>query len=196
MLTEQMYLKIRESILGKLSTELAPDLLYHCLEHTIDVETQAERIARNEHRSEAEIRLIKLACLYHDTGFLTTYAGHELAGCSIARKELAEFGLEERDISSVCGMIMATRIPQTPTTKLEEIICDADLDYLGREDFWPISKNLFRELQARNMINSENDWNLVQIKFFHQHTYFTDTTRVLREPGKLKHLEMISEMVQ
>ena len=35
----------------------------------------------------------------------------------------------------------ATKIPQTPLTKLEEIICDADLDYLGREDFFEISRS-------------------------------------------------------
>ena len=40
---------------------------------------------------------------------------------------------------------MATEIPQNPKTHLEMIMCDADLDYLGRYDFETISNNLYTE---------------------------------------------------
>lgn len=57
------------------------------------------------------------------------HAGHEFEGCLIARTALPGFGYTGEDIM-ICGMIMATKIPQSPTNILEEIICDADLDYL------------------------------------------------------------------
>lgn len=185
------YESICEKVLRALSNGLAADLYYHCVEHTMDVEAQAERIARAENITEEDLFLLKIACLYHDSGFLSTYAAHEEASCVIAKKELAEAGLTNSEIETICGMIMATRIPQTPHTKLEEIICDADLDYLGREDFFPISSNLFRELKARNLVSSEPEWNEIQRKFFMQHTYFTATTKNLRDQQKAAHLEII-----
>jgi len=75
---------------------------------------------------------------------------------------------------------VATTIPQTPLTKLEQIICDADLNYLGRDDFSEISNILFLELKARGFVKTENEWNLIQIKYFNQHHYFTNINKKLR----------------
>jgi hypothetical protein len=90
-------------------------------------------------------------------------------------------------------MIMATKIPQTPHNKLEEIICDADLDYLGREDFFPIAQTLFSEWKSRFFIVEENEWNQVQFNFFKLHHYFSSTNKSLRGPLKLKHYKMIED---
>ena len=62
-------------------------------------------------------------------------------------------------------MIMATKIPQSPRNGLEEIICDADLDYLGRDDFYEIGATLFEELKAYNVLQNEREWNRIQVKF-------------------------------
>ncbi|MCK9612757.1 MAG: hypothetical protein PHR81_00260 [Bacteroidales bacterium] len=40
---------------------------------------------------------------------------------------------------------MATKIPTKLKNKLEKLLCDADLDYLGREDYMEISNRLRRE---------------------------------------------------
>ncbi len=180
----------------KLSDHLSKDLHYHGIHHTIDVEIQAGRIAKSEKiNNKEDIYLLKLASLYHDTGFLITYKEHELAGCNFARNELPEFGLTPKQIEIICGMIMATKIPQTPLTKLEEIICDADLDYLGRDDFFNISHTLFMELQKRKILSSEKDWNDIQINFIKKHNYFTDTNKKSREKKKLNHLELIQKKI-
>jgi len=196
MLKKEVYETIRAKILHYLEANLSKDLLYHGVHHTIDVEKQAIRIAKNENiRDDDDLFLLKVACLYHDTGFLFTYRDHEVAGCNLAKKELPEYGLTPEQIDIICGMIMATKIPQTPHNKLEEIICDADLDYLGRADFTPISNTLFLELKARNYVLTENDWNLIQINFFKHHNFFTPTTKKLREQQKQHYLEMIEAMM-
>ncbi len=188
---------IRTHVLKKLSNQLSHDLYYHCVEHTIDVQEQAGRIAAAENITNPEdLFLLGIACLYHDTGFIFTYNTHEEVGCDLAREELPGFGLNKHQIEQVCGMINATRIPQAPQTKLEEIIADADLDYLGREDFFPISHQLFRELKAKHFLETENDWNLVQVKFFKQHKYFTESTIALRAEKKQVHLEMIEATLE
>lgn len=195
MVANSLYKTIRTAILNKLSTQLSKDLSYHSVQHTIDVETQAERIALNENIGGHKLFLLKVACLYHDSGFLTTYREHEIAGCVLAREELPAHGFKPDELDIICGMIMATRIPQTPLNKLEEIICDADLDYLGREDFDPISRNLYLELKTKGFVKAENDWNIIQVNFFKQHAYFTDTDKKLRGPLKQQHLEMIEAML-
>jgi len=196
LIADTLYKTIRSAILDKLAAHLPKELTYHSVHHTVDVETQAERIALNEHINEHELFLLKLACLYHDSGFLTTYREHEIAGCKLAREELPSYGIKPGELDIICGMIMATRIPQTPLNKLEEIICDADLDYLGRNDFIPISKNLYLELKAKGFVHSENDWNIIQVNFFKQHTYFTGTDKKLRAHVKQQHLEMIEALLE
>lgn len=197
MFTKELYETIKSNVLNNLDQNLSKDLFYHCVEHTIDVELQAERIALSENVcDEEDLFLLKTACLYHDSGFLFTYREHEAAGCDLVMKELPAYGLTPRQVEVICGLIAATKIPQTPLSLLEEIICDADLDYLGRDDFFPISNNLFLELKAKNFVVTENDWNLIQVKFFKQHTYFTTTTKNMREEQKQKHLAMIETMIQ
>ncbi len=196
MLAQKNFELIRKEILSYLDKNLSKDLYYHSVHHTIDVELQAERIALNENiTSEEDLYLLRIACLYHDSGFLFAYTDHEDAGCNLAIINLKAFDLTDKQIGIVCGLIQATKIPQTPLTKLEEIICDADLDYLGREDFFEISYSLFLELKAKQIVVSENDWNQVQVKFFKQHHYFTSTSKKLREKQKQVYLEMIEATV-
>ncbi|MEP7109842.1 MAG: HD domain-containing protein [Ferruginibacter sp.] len=194
--TKKTFEIIRSKILLTLDNNLAKDLLYHCTDHTIDVEMQAERIALNEKIfNQDDLFLLKVACLYHDSGFIFTYNEHETAGCNLAMNELPAYGLSSKELDIIRGLIMATKLPQTPQSRLEEVICDADLDYLGRDDFFSISNNLFLEFRSRGFVASENEWNRVQIKFFKEHKYFTDTTKILRERKKLEHLEMIEALI-
>ena len=82
---------------------------------------------------------------------------------------------------------MATKIPQSPKNHLEEILADADLDYLGRDDFEKISERLFQELA----LNDRNEWNKIQISFFEKHNYFTDSAKRMRNEKKQENLEKI-----
>lgn len=196
MISGDTYKKVKSQILQKLETGLSKDLYYHGIHHTLDVLKEAERIAKKENTiNNEDLLLLKIACLYHDSGFLVIYNGHEEEGCKMVREELPAFQFSEQQINIICGGIMATRIPQTPLNKLEEIICDADLDYLGRPDFFPISNTLFKEMKDRGWSIDEKDWNKKQIAFFKSHHYFTETSKNLREPEKQRHLEMIKAMI-
>jgi hypothetical protein len=74
---------------------------------------------------------------------------------------------------------------------LEEVMCDADLDYLGRDDFWEISDKLRRELKEHGKINSDRKWDEIQVGFFEKHRYFTQTSIALRQDKKMFHLQQI-----
>ena len=85
-------------------------------------------------------------------------------------------------------MIMATKIPQSPKNKLEKIICDADLDYLGRDDFEPISNSLYKEFLDFGFVKDHNDWMQKQVGFLESHHYFTKSSQELRQPKKTDQL--------
>jgi uncharacterized protein len=147
---------LKEKILTMLSLHTDPVLTYHTVKHTADVLQSAERIALEEGiTNEKKLLLLKVAALYHDTGFLHTYKGHEEKSCEMVRKDLANSDFSAGDINTICSIIMATRIPQSPKTHLEEIICDADLDYLGRDDFVVISNQLRNEFFQLGIVHTE-----------------------------------------
>lgn len=184
-------------ILSVLTQELSPTLYYHGLHHVFDVVEAASRIARAECITNREsLDLLKTAALFHDVGFLLTYKGHEEVGCDYVRQMLPRFGYEPAQIGTICGMIMATQIPQSPQTKLEEILCDADLDYLGRPDFEPIAHSLYDELKAREMVADELAWNRIQVSFLSNHHYWTPTAVATRQAAKEQHLDALRVAVR
>lgn len=88
-------------------------------------------------------------------------------------------------------MIAATEIPQSPKNHLEEIICDADLDYLGRDDFFIIGDRLYAELMTLGIVKNETEWNKLQVKFMESHHYYTTTAQKLRAKKKEKNLQLV-----
>jgi hypothetical protein len=88
-------------------------------------------------------------------------------------------------------MIMATKIPQTPNNHLEQILADADLDYLGRDDFFTIGNKLYDELAMFGIITNERDWNLLQERFLESHNYHTATAISSRNAKKQQNLDII-----
>jgi adenylate cyclase len=160
---------LQELILDKLEKELPQCLYYHNIKHTVDVVTQVELIGIGEGVSDEELLLLKTAALFHDAGHTISYDNHEYFSCLIAREFLPDYGYTSNQIDLICDLIMATKLPPKPSNKLEQIICDADLDYLGRSDMIPVSNTLFMELKERSKIKSMNDWNTTQIKFISGH---------------------------
>jgi predicted metal-dependent HD superfamily phosphohydrolase len=182
------YQKAREYVLKRLEAELPQNLYYHCINHTLDVCKAAEELALCENVKEKDILLLQTAAVYHDIGFVVRYKNNEEVACQIASQTLPGFDYKPDDIEKICHMILATRIPQNPQTHLEQILCDADLDYLGREDFFEIAKTLKLEWMEFGLIESEQEWNQKQVHFFKQHHYFTKTAKEKREGLKNKHL--------
>jgi len=186
---------IQEIILDKLEKELPEYLYYHNVKHTVDVVTEVELMGWAEGCSDEELLLLKMAGLFHDAGHTVSYDEHEFYGTEMVKKYLPEYNYSEKQIEIICETIMATRLPPRPKTLLQKIICDADLDYLGRSDFIPVSNTLYDELKAQNKIGSLNDWNKLQVKFISGHQYFTKTAQSLREVNKQKQIDRIQSLI-
>ncbi len=190
-MTSKEFDRHKIDVLDRLRNKLSKHLYYHSPQHTERVLNAAEFIAKKEKIKGRELLLIKLAALYHDYGFVNTYANHEEEGCRIATEELNALGFKEDDIQKICGMIMATKIPQKAYTRLEEIVADADLEYLGTKDFDHISNKLYLELLYRNPELTIEKWNKIQVDFMENHNYFTEYAKKNLEEKKRKHSQKL-----
>lgn len=190
------YRAAKRYIVSRLRTELSDKLYYHGLHHTMDVLRVVTELCQIEGVGRIEATLAKTAALFHDAGFVKNHhAGHELEGCLLAREALGGFGYSAAHIETICGMIMATKIPQSPQSLLDQILCDADLDYLGRTDFFPIGDSLFAEMVAYQLIESRPAWNRLQVSFLEAHRYHTPTNKARREPAKLENLRAVRALL-
>lgn len=185
--------KAKAFILEKLEKELPKNLKYHNIGHILDVYEASIRYAQLEDINDGDTTLLKTASLFHDSGFIVQAEGHEQISCDIAQKHLPDFGYTQEQIDKIKGMIMATKIPQSPNNHLEEMLADSDLDYLGRDDFEGISNGLFEELKAENKVSDINTWNKIQISFFEKHSYFTESAKRLRNEKKQENLDQIKK---
>ncbi len=186
---------LNDYVLDRLERELPKHLYYHNYKHTIDVTIGVEIIGYGEGVGEEDMLLLKTAALFHDFGQIAGALDHEERGCKIAEEILPGFGYDQEQIKIIKGIIMATKLPPQPKTKLEEIIADADLDYLGRRDMVPVSDTLYQELKVQGIIGSFNDWNKLQVKFLSAHQYFTETARTMRKVNKEEQIERIKELI-
>ena len=187
---------LQEDVYTLLEEHLPKTYFYHNLKHTIDVVVQVEVIGQAEGVSDEDMYILKTAALFHDAGFMRTYNKHEYAGIEIAREMLPNEGYSEEQIQKICDLISCTMMSVEPQTLLEQIICDADLDYLGRNDYVCVSRDLYKELLEQKLVKkNEYEWNLGQIQFLQEHKYYTNYSRSHRNPGKVRHIQWLQEQI-
>ena len=192
---QSRYQKAYDYIIGRMTNEIAPVFYYHNVPHVLDVLESAIRIGTAEKLTPEQMELLKVAVLFHDSGFIKSPINHEATGCMIAKDFLPTIGYSNAEIDEICKLIMATRVPHEPHSLCEQVICDADLDYLGRDDFFTTGNKIFRELFEQGNIENEKAWNELQVKFLEAHRYFTPTAISTRLDKKKKHLEQVRELL-
>ncbi|EAZ81534.1 HD domain-containing protein [Algoriphagus machipongonensis] len=185
------YLTLRKTVLSKLEADLPDYLTYHGLDHTLDVLNVCDQYIRRLNLPEEERYLLRTGAIVHDMGFLKGPANHEEVGSGMAAELMKNLGMPENYIQEVKGLVMATKIPQTPQNSLQKIICDADLDYLGRNDYPEISEKLFKELKFMKVLETEEQWKNLQINFLKAHHFHTPFAIEKREPKKQKWLKKL-----
>ena len=188
----------REYIIGRMRKELNPSLTYHTIEHTLDMHHAAIRLMEMEHfDDEHERMLIETAAIYHDAGMMVSYNDHETQSVLIAGEILPTFGYTLDEIDEVAGLILVTKLPQMPVTLPEKILCDADLDSLGRTDFFLESFKLQLEWKLNGIHQTTlEEWLRFEVKFFSGHEYFTKSGKALRQEQKMKNLLEITSILE
>lgn len=185
--------KAIDYIVSRMRKDLPSRLLYHSLDHTIGVMKSARHIAEAEGVNHEDMKLLLTAAAYHDSGLLKVYEKHEEVSCELAREHLPQFGFTAEQVKAIEGMIRATRVPQSPVTHLEKILCDADLFYLGGEEYESISQRLYDELLQNGYEISDKEWLDIQIAFLKEHHYWTDYSLSRQAANKQAVLSRLEE---
>jgi uncharacterized protein len=188
---ENRFEKIYTKVISELEQGLPNSFVYHNANHTKYVLDKAEKLAHGEEVAGMDLELIKFGALYHDVGFLVDRADHESHGCQIAIKDLGKVFLSTVEVEKICGMIKATKLPQRPQNKLECIIADADLFYLGTAEYVETSQKLFLELKHFDPSIGNEEWLKIQIDFLSSHSFHTKYGKEVLEPIKQKNLEAL-----
>jgi adenylate cyclase len=176
---------MKKDILNRLKSMLPEDLVYHDINHTLNVEKAAIRLARLEGINEIDLILLKTAVYYHDAGFLVKYEENEDYAIKMADSILPFFGYDEQEVQIISEIIEATSSKKKPVTLLQKIMCDADHDYLGRADYYNVAKKLRIELENYNHIMTDLEWIEFQLNFLeNKHEYYTETAKNIRLGGK------------
>ncbi len=183
-------LKIYFHIKAKL--ENSPEVqqfFYHGWMHTKSFFDAICYLGRLENVDDDDFEDLKIAALYHDTGYTTERSdNHEYLSAAIAIKELPLFGVDYHRIYHVCMLIISTIPEIRPVGLLEEIMHDADLEYLGRDYYPYVSELLRREKNIPCRI-----WKEEQISFLNEHRFFTTSAQNLFDNQKEIHIRKLKD---
>ncbi len=161
---------------------------YHHWSHTWEVALRSQQLALQMGLDGHQCSLLRAAAYCHDLGHLVKSAEHEALSVEMAKPIWDELGFSQWDQEQMAAAIRATRIPQKADDLMAQILCDADLFYLGGPDYYPQAEKLYREMKMRGSSLSRREWLDLQIHFLEQHHYWTEPARP-REKEKQKRLE-------
>ena len=189
-------LKLREKIHKDFSEKLDKKYIYHDLDHTKRVIKSAIKIGASYDLSEEQWKVLLTACLLHDFGFIKSHINHEKTGADIAGSILTEYGYNQDQIKSVKSLILVTEAIAIPNNKLESIIRDSDLEYLGSNDFEKISEKLKDEWLICDVVTSEEEFYKLQLDFLINHQFHTEYMRKKGKKLKNKNIRYAHQMVK
>lgn len=161
---------------------------YHGWMHTKTFFDVVCYLAALEGVDDDETRLLKVAALYHDTGYTTGNSiGHEHMSANIAREELPSlFGFSQDEVDMVCILIEYTALDKKPLNILHKIMRDADMEYLGRDYYPHVSELLRRENSVLHAV-----WRREQLSFLKKHYFLTSSAQLLFDNQKAINLKKL-----
>lgn len=189
---------LENSILNKIENHVnelfqkrsAAENIYHDILHTTEVVKVAAKIAEAENITAKETEIVLIAAWFHDIGYFHCCKGHEDQSSEYARDFLEKEKYPIEKIVIIMDCIKATQIPHSPNSKLEEIMCDADLHHLGMCDVEERGDMLRKEFELKGIKKlSDIEWLKTSLDFFNKHKYFTEYAK--KNFGTQKDLHMI-----
>jgi uncharacterized protein len=181
--------------------ELPEGFKYHGADHTLHptkgVVASANRIAISENISEHDRELLITAAYFHDTGYIRQYKKNEPIAARMAGRILILIGYEPKEVAKIQKMILSTDLESEPESHVEKILCDADLDHFGREDFFKLDGRLREEWREKGMdVSDDVKWYKDTLKLLKKQQYYTKSQKKLREKGKQKNIKRLIKKME
>lgn len=166
--------KYREFAEKVLIKGVKSSLVYHSVEHTRSVVSAFEEIGDAMNLSDKEMELGLIAAWFHDTGYSRKCAMHEFESIHIFDENAVKGDFTAEEVTVIHKLILSTKMPQKPSTILEEVLCDSDLHHLGTDSFYELSKLLRKEVEGESGIEiGKEKWNRDSYYFIRDHNFFT-----------------------
>jgi predicted metal-dependent HD superfamily phosphohydrolase len=195
-------LKIVDQYIRDLFRDELPDgIKYHDADHTLHptkgVVAVANNIAIAENISEHDRELLITAAYFHDTGYIREYDKNEPIAARMAGRILKLIGYKPEEIEQIQEMILSTDLEREPKNLVEKILCDADLDNLGREDFFKLDGKLRQGRRARGLdVSDDAKWYKATLEIIGKHRYYTESQKKLREKEKQKNIKKLMSKLE
>ena len=195
-------LKIVDRYIRDLFRDELPDgIKYHDADHTLHptkgVVAVANSIAVSENISEHDRELLIAAAYFHDTGYIREYDKNEPIAARMAGRILKLIGYQPPVIEKIQKMILATDLAREPKTHIEKILCDADLDHLGRDDFFELDGKLREGRRIRGLdVSDDAKWYKGTLKILKMHRFYTQSQKKLKEKEKQKNKKKLLKLLE
>lgn len=186
----------REYVTRLLVEKLEAWVTYHDIRHTRETADAGVEISAACGLNPDQTEIVLLAAWFHDTGYTQTVKGHEARGAAIAESFLTGRGYPPEKIRTVLACILATVVPQAPTNLLERVVCDADLLYVGRREFFPKNELLKSETERREgVVIDAKEWLGRSLRFLEGQRYHTDYCREKLSEGLRENIATLREQL-
>ena len=195
-------LKIVDDYIRKLFSEELPNgIKYHDANHTLHptkgVVAAANRIAQSEEISESDRELLVAAAYFHDTGYIRQFGKNEPIAARMAGRILKLIGYRPGEIKKIQAMILATDLALKPKNHIEKILCDADLDHFGRNDFFEMDGKLREGRRIRGVdVSDDEEWYQGTLDLINNHKYYTESQIKLREKKKQENIRKLTKKLK
>lgn len=176
-------------------SKISKNISYHNLEHTKRVVAACEEMAEYYQLQPDDKEALLIGAWFHDTGFSSGKSqGHEEVSKQLATDFMGQHNAAPSLTAKVIGCIDATKMPQSPNSLIEQIICDADLFHLGTNEFNAKNEELRQELKGFSGEDvSKKKWRKMNIAFMENHKYFTDYGKRKLQPVKDEHIAELKD---
>lgn len=195
--TTLMIKKIAQYCTDLLKGSKCNELPFHNLDHTKEVVQNVNYLCAAMEVDIEQTNLLVVAAWFHDTGFSICYKGHEESSQKIATNFLTKEGFSKKDIANICNCIVATKMPQNPTTVLAEILCDADIFHISNSHFFYRKLLLRREWEifCDNKV-TDLEWHQLNLEFLKKHHFSTFYGKDVLETGKQENIVKVERILQ
>lgn len=165
-------------------------MVFHNFHHTVNVVRGVRIIAKHLGLSKVEKEILLLAAWFHDSGLIKVYKGHEIESQRLAKTFLENHHYPEEKLHQVLACIAATKMPQAPTTLLEQVICDADLYHLSSVEYCHLQALLRKEWQeVLGKKSTSVEWFQENLHFLKTHQYWTTYGQTVLQKEKELNME-------
>lgn len=188
--------KVRKHCSDIIKNSACIKLPFHDLQHTLEVVENVQLITSKCSFTIEETEPIIIAAWFHDTGFAEAYKGHEEVSIKYARLFLEKEGYNSDKLAIVLSCIEATKMPQKPSNKFAEVLCDADVYHISTPHFFYRKLLLRKEWELyMDLVITDLEWHQLNLKFIESHHYFSAYGQKEMREGRLKNVEKVKKLL-